>query len=96
MQFLVLTRRRVDAFHAEAWTAELLEKEAQRVRELFSAGVIRNAWRRKDMPGAALVLEAATEAEAREAIESLPLAQLKMIEFPLVTQLDPYPGFGPR
>jgi hypothetical protein len=96
VQFLVLTRRRMDDIPAEAWTAELLEKEAQRVRELFSAGVIRNAWRRKDMPGAALVLEAATEAEAREAVESLPLAQLKMIEFPLVTQLDPYPGFGPR
>jgi muconolactone delta-isomerase len=86
----------MDDFPAESWTGELLEKEAQRVRELFSAGVIRTAWRRKDMPGAALVLEAATEAEAREAVESLPLAQLQMIEFPLITQLDPYPGFGPR
>ncbi len=96
MQFLVLTRRRMDVFPAEAWTAELLEKEAQRVRELYSSGVLRTAWRRKDMPGAALVLEAATEGEAREAVESLPLAKLGMIEFPLVTQLEPYPGFGPR
>jgi len=86
----------MDAFPAEAWASELLEKEAQRVRELFAAGVIRTAWRRKDMPGAALVLEAATETEAREAVESLPLAKLGMIEFPLITQLEPYPGFGPR
>ena len=96
MQFLVLTRRCMDVFPAESWTPELLEAEAQRVRELFAAGIIRNAWRRKDMPGAALILEAATEDEVRAAVESLPLAQLKMIEFPLLTQLDPYPGFGPR
>jgi muconolactone delta-isomerase len=96
MQFLVLTRRRMDVFPAEAWTPELLEAEAQRVRELFAAGVIRNAWRRKDMPGAALLIEAAAEGEARAAVESLPLAQLKMLEVAVLTQLDPYPGFGPR
>lgn len=96
MQFLVLTRRRMDVFPAESWTPELLEAEAQRVRELFAAGVIRNAWRRKDTPGAALLIEAATEDEVRTAVESLPLAQLKMLEVAVMTQLDPYPGFGPR
>ena len=96
MQFLVLTRRRMDVFPAESWTPELLEAEAQRVRELFSAGVIRNAWRRKDTPGAALLMEAATEDEVKAAVESLPLAQLKMLEIATLAQLDPYPGFGPR
>lgn len=96
MQFLVLTRRRMDQFPSETWTPELLEAEAQRVRELFSAGIIRNAWRRKDIPGAAILMEAASEDEARAAAASLPLAQLGMLEFPLLTQLDPYPGFGPR
>ncbi len=96
MQFLVLTRRRMDVFPAESWTPELLEAEAQRVRELYVAGVLRTAWRRKDMPGAALLLEAPSEDEARAAIESLPLAQLKMLEVATLTQLDPYPGFGPR
>ena len=96
MQFLVLTRRRMDLFPAESWTPELFEAEAQRVRELFTAGIIRNAWRRKDMPGAALLVEATTEDEVRAAVESLPLAQLKMLEVAVMTQLDPYPGFGPR
>ncbi len=96
MQFLVLTERFTDQFPAEAWKSELLEAEGQRVRELYAAGVLRSAWRRKDKPGATLILEAASEAEVRQAIESLPLAKLGMIGFPLVTELEPYPGFGPR
>jgi muconolactone delta-isomerase len=96
VQFLVLTRRRMDLFPVESWTPELVEAEAQRVRELFAAGVIRNAWRRRDIPGAALLMEAATEDEVKAAMESLPLAQLKMLEVATLTQLDPYPGFGPR
>jgi muconolactone delta-isomerase len=96
VQFLVLTRRRMDVFPAEAWNPELLETEAQRVRELFSAGIVRDAWRRKDTPGAALLLEAATEVEVRAAVASLPLAQLEMLEVSTLAELDPYPGFGPR
>lgn len=96
MQFLVLTERFTDRFPAEAWKPELIEAEGQRVRELYAAGILRSAWRRKDKPGAALVLEAGSETEVREAIDSLPLAKLGMIGFPMVTQLEPYPGFGPR
>jgi hypothetical protein len=48
------------------------------------------------MPGAAILFEAASEDEARALASSLPLAQRGMIEFPLITQLEPYPGFGPR
>ena len=96
MQFLVLTERFTDKFPAEAWKPELIEAEGQRVRELYAAGVLRSAWRRKDKPGATLILEAANETEVHEAIESLPLRKLGMIGFPLVTQLEPYPGFGPR
>jgi muconolactone delta-isomerase len=96
MQFLVLTERFTDQFPAEAWKPELIEAEGQRVRELYAAGILRSAWRRKDKPGATLILEAANEAAVQEAIESLPLRKLGMIGFPVVTQLEPYPGFGPR
>ena len=96
MQFLVLTERFTDKFPAEAWKPELLEAEGQRVRELYAAGLLRSAWRRKDKPGATLILEATSEAEVRQAIGSLPLAKLGMIGFPLVTEHEPYPGFGPR
>lgn len=96
MQFLVLTERFTEKFPAEAWKPELIEAEGQRVRELYASGVLRSAWRRKDRAGATLILEAASEAEVREAIESLPLFKLGMIGFSVVTQLEPYPGFGPR
>jgi len=96
MQFLVLTERLMEKFPAEAWTPELIAAEGQRVRELYASGIVRSVWRRKDKPGAAILLEAPGEAEVREAIESLPLAKLAMIWFPLVTALEPYPGFGPR
>jgi muconolactone delta-isomerase len=96
VQFLVLSRRRTDVFLPEAWTPELIEAEGQRVRELYTAGIIRSIWRRKDMPGAAIVMEAASEEEAREAVASLPLAKRDMLEVVAFTQLEPYPGFGPR
>jgi muconolactone delta-isomerase len=96
VQFLVLSRRRTDVFPPEAWTPELIEAEGQRVRELYTAGIIRTIWRRKDMPGAAIVMEAASEEEAREAVASLPLAKQDMLEIIALTQLEPYPGFAPR
>jgi muconolactone delta-isomerase len=96
LQFLILSRRRTEVFPPEAWTPELIEAEGERVRELYSAGIIRNIWRRKDMPGAAILMEAASEDEVRAAAASLPLARRDMLEVVVVTQLDPYPGFGPR
>jgi muconolactone delta-isomerase len=96
VQFLVLSRRRTDVFPPEAWTPELIEAEGQRVRELYTAGIIRTIWRRKDTPGAVIVMEVASEEEAREAAASLPLAKRDMLEIVVLTQLDPYPGFAPR
>jgi muconolactone delta-isomerase len=96
MQFMVMTRRRMEEFPAEVWTAELLGQESARVREMYAAGSVRAIWRRKDMPGSFILFEAASEDEVRELIGSLPLAKLGMLEFPVVTELEPYPGFGPR
>lgn len=96
MQFLVLTRRKTDVFPPEAWTAELLASESQRVREMYVAGTVRNIWRRKDMPGAAILFEAASQAEVQAAVASLPLAKQGMLEIAALTELEPYSGFGPR
>ena len=96
MQFLVLTRRRMEQFPPAAWTSELAEAESQQVRTMFAAGHIRNIWRRQDIPGAAILFEAASEAEVREHMATLPLAQRGMLEIVVVTGLEPYPGFGPR
>jgi len=96
MQFLAVTRRRMETFPAEAFTPELIAEEQQRVRELYSLGIVRQIWRRGDLPGACFLFEADTEDAVREAIQSLPLAQREMLELVLLTALNPYPGMGPR
>jgi len=93
MQFLTLSRRRTDAFPPEAFTPELTGGEAQRVRELYAAGILRQVWRRSDLPGAAILWEATSEAEVRAALASLPLAQANMLELVAFIPLEPYPGF---
>jgi muconolactone delta-isomerase len=93
MQFLSISRRRTDAFPPEAFTPELVGGEAQRVKELYAAGILRQVWKRGDMPGAAILWEAASEAEAREAIASLPLARAGMLEITTFLTLEPYAGF---
>ncbi len=96
MQVLVLTRRKLDVFAASDFTPELGELEAQRVRELYIAGHLRSISRRKDIPGAVLIFEAASEIEVRDLVATLPLAQRGMLEIAVLTGLEPYPGFAPR
>jgi len=95
MQFLSLSRRRVDAFPPDAFTPELMARESNRVRELYATGILRQIWRRGDIPGAAILWEAASEAEVRAALDSLPIAQAGMLEILALVPLAPYPGFGP-
>lgn len=94
MQIMALMRRRTEAFTPEQFNA-VLDVEAERVRELFSQGVIRAAWSREDVPGAVLMVEAASLEEADAALATLPLAKLGMLESMLVP-LRGYRGFGPR
>lgn len=93
MQFLSISRRRTDEFPPEAFTPELVGGEAQRVKELYAAGVVRQVWKRGDAPGAAIIWEAASEAAAREAIASLPLAKAGLLEITTFIALEPYAGF---
>jgi muconolactone delta-isomerase len=96
MQFLSLSRRRIDAFPPEAFTPELGARETQRVKELYASGLLRQIWKRADMPGATILWEASSEAEVRAAIASLPINQAGMLEIVAVVPLEPYPGFGPK
>lgn len=95
MQYLSLSRRCVDVFPPEAFTTELISREAQRVRELYSAGLLRQIWKRGDVPGASILWEGTSEVEIRDALSSLPLAQAGMLEIIALVPLEPYPGFGP-
>ncbi len=94
MQFLSMSRRRTEAFPAEAFAA-LGSAESQRVKELYAAGVLRQIWLRGDEPGAVLLWEAASEADVRAAIESLPIFKAGMLELVALAPLKPYPGFCP-
>lgn len=95
MQFLSLSRRRLDKFPPEAFTGEMAVRETQRARELYAAGILRQIWKRGDVPGAAILWEAASEAEVRAALESLPMFAAGMLEIVALAPLEPYPGFGP-
>ena len=94
MQFLSLSRRRTDAFPPEAFTPELVGREGRRVKELYAAGILRQVWKRGDVAGAAILWEAASEAQVREAIDSLPIAQAGMLELVALVPLEPYPAFA--
>jgi muconolactone delta-isomerase len=95
MQFLSLSRRRTAEFPPEAFTPELVAGEGNRVKELYIAGKVRQIWRRGDTPGAAIVWEAGSEAEVREALATFPLAGAGLLEIVTVVPLEPYAGFGP-
>ena len=75
-----------------AFTLELLKLEATRAWELQQSGIIRELYFRSDRPAAVLVLECAQTEEAREVLNTLPLAQQGLIDFDIVP-LMPYPGF---
>ena len=94
MQFLSLSRRRVDTFPPEAFTPELMARETQRVKVLYASGLLRQIWKRNDVPGASILWEAASEAEARAALDSLPINRAGLLEILFLVPLAPYPGFG--
>ena len=91
MQFLTISRRRTEKF-SDAEFAARRDAEFAAARALYAAGVLRQIWTRADIAGACLLLEAASEEDAREKLNTLPLYQAGMVEFSLVP-LKPYAGF---
>jgi muconolactone delta-isomerase len=94
MQFISLSRRRTDQFPPEAFTPELMVEESQAVKALYASGILRQIWKRSDMPGAAILWEAPGETEVRAAIAILPIFKAGMLEIVSVVPLEPYPGFA--
>jgi hypothetical protein len=93
MQFLSMSRRRTDLFPLEAFTPELLALESQQVKKLHAQGIVQQIWLRDDIPGSAILWEAASEADVRAAIASLPVFQAGMLEIVVLAPLKAYPGF---
>jgi muconolactone delta-isomerase len=95
MQFLTISRRRTEQFPPEAFAGDLGRQESARVRELYAAGIIRQIWRRGDIPGSSILWEAPSESDVRAAIATLPVFQAGMLEIVALIPLEPYPAFGP-
>jgi muconolactone delta-isomerase len=68
------------------------KEEAQKVWELYQAGIIRELYFRTDRNDAILVLESASLEESQQALTVLPLVREGLITFELVP-LKAYPGF---
>ncbi|HXM07433.1 MAG TPA: muconolactone Delta-isomerase family protein [Candidatus Acidoferrum sp.] len=93
MQFISISRRLTEKF-SDADFTKYIDAEREQVRVLYRDGIVRAIWTRKDVAGALMLLEAADEAAAREAVGTLPLAQRGMLEVQVVP-LGPYPAFFP-
>ena len=94
MQFLSLSRRRVDRF-TEAEFARLVDEEVAQARVLYADGFIRQIWHRADHPGACILLEADSLEQARIRLHTLPMVRTVMLEVSIVP-LMPYAGFCPE
>lgn len=94
MQFLALSRRLTERF-TDAEFAARIEAEVEQARALYAEGLIRHIWHRADIAGACMILEADSEAHARERLATLPLYQAAMLDV-IIVPLKPYGGFCPR
>ena len=95
-QFIAVCHRNLEHFSASDFTPELLEEEAERVRQLYAQGIFRQVWGRADNPGAVIVIEASSPDEAEAVLASLPLAVREMLTLDVFVPVTPYRGFGPR
>ncbi len=97
MQFLAIVTRSAGRVETDLLPCRV--PEARRVWTLVKSSVIRRMWSRTDKPGALLLLEAADQAQARDAVTSLPMVREGLVEFELVG-LAPFLGlehlFGPQ
>ncbi len=90
MQFLTISRRRTESF-SEADFAARRDEEVAQARVLYAEGFFRQLWMRGDVAGACLLIEADSEEQVRERLNTLPLYRAGMLEFSIIP-LKPYVG----
>lgn len=66
MRFIVLSTTSTDV-------SDLLGAEAERAGELLASGVFLEVWPKADMSGAVVLAEAASDAELRQAVDTMPI-----------------------
>lgn len=70
-----------------------LKAEAEKVWELYQAGIIREFYFDRNSHNAVIMLECKDAAEAGEYLATLPLVSNKLISFDIF-ELEPYSGFS--
>ena len=88
---MTLSRRRTEQF-SDADFAARVQAEVAQARVLYAQGFIRQIWHRGDVPGACLLVEAESEAQVRETLNTLPMVGTGMLEVSIIP-LKPYAGF---
>jgi len=77
----------------EAFTPQILRKEAAHTWELYQQGFIREIYFHRDQHVAVLMLECSDVESAHQVLEQLPLVRSGLITFELMP-LIAYPGFA--
>jgi len=93
-QILMIAARNYRDFPESAFEP-LLEPEAEALRVAYAGGIARQAWTRKDKPGAIVLLECESVDAAKAWADTLPLRKAGMLDAEFV-ELAGYRGFGPR
>ena len=93
MKFLALEHDLAEITASGQFNESLLKDEAQRVWELYQAGLIRELYFRADRHEAVLVLECTNAEEAEAVLNTLPLVRKNLVNFELIP-LIAYPGFA--
>ena len=94
-QFIAICRRSYGRFSESDFTQELLDAEAERVRELHAQGTFRTVWGHKSPAGAVVLIEADSREAVDAVLATLPLRERDMLDVE-VLETGPYRGFGPR
>lgn len=94
MQYLVMISRSENASTMSPDKQDI-EAEAEYVRRLYAAGVVRQIWLRAE-GGACMISEADDENHLNQLLSALPLVKSGFLAPPQISQLRSYSGFGPR
>ena len=94
MQYLVMISRSENA-SSMSLRQEDIEAEAEYVRRLYAAGIVRQIWLRAE-GGACMLSEADDENGLRQLLVELPLVRAGYLAQPQISPLRAYAGFGPR
>jgi muconolactone delta-isomerase len=92
VQFLSISRRKPGV--TDEACAPWIAAEAERARELYAQGSLRQIWHRADMPGACLLWEAESVERVNELLSTLPFAKAGLLDIEVIP-LTPYRGFAP-